>query len=114
MSIFYQNTRGLKTKTKSFYKNLLDSDHSVICITETWLHEHISSNELFDCRYFVIRNDRNFALSRKADGGGVLIALTKNDFKSFIQKPSWITPTVEMVGISSILIDNTKLHIICL
>jgi hypothetical protein len=88
MSIYYQNTCGLKTKTKTFYKNLLNSEHSIVSITKTWLQEHISSNELFDDGYFVVRNDRNLSLTRKADGGGVLVALREKNFRSYLQQPS--------------------------
>jgi exonuclease III len=114
MSIYYQNTRGLKTKTKKFLKNLLNSQFSVICLVETWLQDSVSSCELFDDRYFVFRNDRNLNLTLKSDGGGVLIALHKSMFKSFMAKPCWIVPTVEMVCISATTHENRKLNIVCL
>lgn len=114
MSIYYQNTRGLKTKTKSFYENLLNSDHSIVCLVETWLQDNISSSELFDDRFFVVRGDRNLRLTNKCDGGGVLIALSKSKFKSFTSVTSWITPTVEMACVTAISHKNVQLHIFCI
>lgn len=34
-SLFYQNVRGLRTKTNEFYNNLLLLDFHVIILTET-------------------------------------------------------------------------------
>jgi exonuclease III len=114
MSIYYQNSRGLKTKTKGFYNNLLNSEHSIICLTETWLQDSISSNELFDNRYTVIRADRNLKTTHKSDGGGVLIALLKSCFKNIYTNTSWLTPSVEMASVSVTLQNNELLHIFCL
>lgn len=59
LKIYYQNVRGLRTKTNAFYKNLLQVDYDVICLSETWLHENIFSAELFDSRYSVYRCDHS-------------------------------------------------------
>ncbi|CAF4761859.1 unnamed protein product [Pieris macdunnoughi] len=50
LNIFYQNVRGLRTKTSTFYRNVCVNNYDIICITETWLLEGISDSELFDNR----------------------------------------------------------------
>lgn len=114
MSFYYQNVRGLKTKTGQFYVNLLNSEHSLICCTETWLREDVNSSELFNDRYVVFRNDRNVKTSGKTDGGGVLIALDKSRFKSVASTPRWNIPTVEMVSVSTSISNSKKLNIFCI
>ena len=45
--MYYQNVRGLRTKTVQFYNDVIINDYEVIIITETWLSEGILSEELF-------------------------------------------------------------------
>lgn len=73
--VFYQNVRGLKTKSVDFMRSVISNDYDVIVLTETWLNEDISSSELFDDRYCVYRDDRDFAATSKRDGGGCIIAI---------------------------------------
>lgn len=78
LKLYYQNTRGLKTKTLEFYGQITSCDYDMVILTETWLNDSISSNELFDDRYVVYRRDRgDTSYSHKKDGGGVLIAINK-------------------------------------
>lgn len=77
LNIYYQNVRGLKSKITQFYLSLITADYDVICLTETWLNSDIHSHELFDDRYNVYRNDRNFDDDHRRDGGGSLIAVKK-------------------------------------
>ncbi|KAL0829565.1 hypothetical protein ABMA28_003076 [Loxostege sticticalis] len=75
--MYYQNVRGLRTKTHNFYCNLANSNYDIIILTETWLKDNISNSELFDGRYIVYRRDRSVSrFQRKSDGGGVLIAVS--------------------------------------
>lgn len=76
LNIFYQNVRGLRTKTLEFYRRLCCSDFDIIILTETWLCDGVLNTELFDQRYTVHRRDR--AHSLKKDGGGILIAIRKS------------------------------------
>lgn len=75
LNIYYQNSRGLRTKTKEFYENVVCKSYDIIVITESWLKNNIFDRELFDDRYIVYRRDRDSKTSKKADGGGVLIAV---------------------------------------
>lgn len=78
LSVYYQNVRGLRTKTYDFLDSLLKSDYDIIILSETWLHEHIFDGELFDNRYVVYRNDRDPLITGRNRGGGCLIAVKRN------------------------------------
>jgi hypothetical protein len=62
ISIYYQNVRGLCTKTHEFYLSSLSStsNFDIIALTETWLNDSVSDGELLDLdRFNVFRKDRN-------------------------------------------------------
>ena len=75
--VYYQNVRGLRTKTSEFYLSSISSCHfNAVALTETWLNQSIHNSELFDTsRYNIFRRDRNFALTGRKNGGGVLLAI---------------------------------------
>lgn len=79
LSIYYQNVRGLRTKTNDLFKNVVCGYFDIIVFTETWLNSGVHDNELFDDRYNVFRRDRESSgFHNKKDGGGVLIAVSKH------------------------------------
>ena len=79
LSIYYQNVRGLRTKTHDFFCNLSRTRYDLIILTETWLNCGILSTELFDDNYVVFRRDREESRTMtKKEGGGVLIAVSKS------------------------------------
>ena len=45
--VYYQNSRGLRTKTMDFFHNVISSDFDIIGITESWLNASIASAEPF-------------------------------------------------------------------
>ncbi|CAF4919102.1 unnamed protein product [Pieris macdunnoughi] len=75
---YYQNARGLRTKTNVFLANILLNNYDFIAITETWLLDSILSSELFDSRYIIWRRDRDYARTAQKLGGGVLLAVRKD------------------------------------
>jgi hypothetical protein len=78
LKIYFQNVRGLRTKTSDFLSNIVISDYDVIVLCETWLTCSINDSELFDNRYFVYRRDRESSTFHSGkSGGGVLIAVSK-------------------------------------
>lgn len=71
INMYYQNVRGLRTKTHTFANNILSNDYDVISLTETWLNENFYNKELFPNTYKCFRKDRNDGRR----GGGVLVAV---------------------------------------
>lgn len=74
LNIYYQNVRGLKTKTHNFYRNVCCTNYDIIALTETWLNCYVTDRELFHKNYTVYRRDR--VNSDKKDGGGILLAVS--------------------------------------
>lgn len=74
---YYQNVRGLRTKTHGFYSQVAMSDFDFICITESWLNSNFYDRELFDNRYSVYRCDRSADESGAERGGGVAVAVRR-------------------------------------
>lgn len=77
INVFYQNVRGLNSKSDVFYSNVVANEFDVILITESWLSPSVHSSELFDSRYKVIRKDRDPLISGKSRGGGVIMAFNQ-------------------------------------
>lgn len=77
VNIYYQNVRGLRTKTSTFFRNICLNSYDIVCLTETWLIEGINDSELFDDRYLVWRRDRDYVKTGQVMGGGVLIAVRR-------------------------------------
>ncbi|KAL1390289.1 hypothetical protein pipiens_003185 [Culex pipiens pipiens] len=73
LTVYYQNVRGLRTKTNETFLALCRCDYDVIVFTETWLTEAIKDAELTK-NYKLFRCDRNPESSSLLRGGGVLIA----------------------------------------
>lgn len=75
---YYQNVRGLRTKTTDFFNNIVCNNYDIIALSETWLNSGVFDSELFDCRYAVYRRDRETSgFHSGKNGGGVLIAVSK-------------------------------------
>lgn len=72
LSVYYQNVRGLRTKT-NIRTNISACQHDIIIFTEHWLNENFFSSEYFDDNYSVERYDRKS--SNKERGGGALVAI---------------------------------------
>lgn len=72
---YYQNVRGLRTKSHTFFSQVSLADFDFICLTETWLTSDFNNREYFDKRYTVFRFDRSLAESGVGRGGGVAVAV---------------------------------------
>lgn len=101
LNMYYQNTRGLRTKTHMFKRNLQLSSYDIISLTETWLLNGIDDSELFDDRYIVFRRDRNYIATNERYGGGVLLAIhrqisavVRSEWSSSAED-IWVTITVK-------------------
>lgn len=93
---FYQNTRGLRTKIILGLRNKITlANHDIIGLTETWLHDQIDSESIFNDSYVTYRADRtNRTYTTPNDrgndnylGDGALIAIKNNI--SAIRLKSW-------------------------
>lgn len=77
LNIFYQNVRGLRTKSLDLYNNILLHDYDIILITESWLQSDILDGEICDNRYEILRCDRNLDVTGKRTGGGVVCCVRR-------------------------------------
>ena len=111
-NVYYQNTRGLNTKTNEFYVNCCLCSHDIIILTETWLSNSINNAELFTDFYNITRADRKFEKTERTRGGGVLIALRKEISYTTVDCSilNDIIPLIDIV-ICNCIIENTHLYI---
>lgn len=100
INIYYQNVRGLRTKTSNLLRNVCINNYDIIVLTETWLVDSVSNSELFDSRYFVWRRDRDYGRTAQTRGGGVLMAV-KNDL-TVMERCEWRT-SAEDIWVSIVL-----------
>ena len=98
--IYYQNVRGLRTKTNTFFDNLLNSEYDIICLTETWLLPGIYDTELFDSRFNVYRQDRDYISRGDSRGGGVLIATRRDVLVSEVTSVPSVNSTADILALS--------------
>lgn len=117
LNCFYQNARGLRTKTKTFYNNHVTHDYDVIFLSETWLLPGVFDAELFDCRYNVYRTDRDYARRGMTMGGGSLIAIKRElrvDSHCSAVLPHF--PDADVTHVDILLSDGPgrkRLHLYC-
>lgn len=113
MSIYYQNVRGLNTKTLELYNNILTNDYDLLLFTETWIQSNILDTELCDRRYEVFRCDRDRHLTNKVTGGGVVLC-ARSELGVFVTN-QWSCPSVESVCVSvpaRVLNSSVDLHVV--
>lgn len=115
-NIYYQNVRGLRTKTLHFKRNIQLCKYDVIVLTETWLLDGIKTEELFSNVYTVWRRDRDYARCGQSRGGGVLIAVRRE--LAALARSEW-NSTAEDFWISIKFLGNRSkpaftLHLGCL
>lgn len=91
--MYYQNVRGLRTKTKYFNFSSTGCFFDIITLTETGLNSTVDDGELFDSNDFcVYRCDRSEDNSVHKRLGGVLVAV-----KTSIPSEKIIVPQTENV-----------------
>lgn len=114
LSIYYQNTRGLRTKTDLLYRASLCSDYHIVALTETWANSSINDSELLADKYVVYRKDRNFTTTGTSRGGGVLIAVHNASPSSVVNVDSMhniISPLIDVI-IVKLNINFSTLYVI--
>lgn len=98
LNIYFQNVRGLRTKTYACFQNIRANNYDVIVLVETWLCDSIFNNEICDDRYDVFRFDRDLIAVGKTTGGGVLIAV-RRELNATINDDKTCSPT-EMLWVT--------------
>lgn len=78
LKLYYQNTRGLRTKLAQFLFASRTYDFDIVALTETWLNADIADSQLFTNNFTVHRHDRNQNLTDHTRGGGCLVAINKD------------------------------------
>ncbi|XP_053686411.1 uncharacterized protein LOC128735952 [Sabethes cyaneus] len=86
--IYYQNTRGLRTKIDDIFLTTRDCNFDIIILTETGLDDCINSLQLFGDSFNVFRCDRSQLNSNKRRFGGVLIAVSNEHHSSIVETVS--------------------------
>ncbi|XP_062541343.1 uncharacterized protein LOC134209375 [Armigeres subalbatus] len=76
LSVYYQNVRGVRTKTTVLKLRLSSFDYDVVVLSETWLKSDICNSEL-SSDYSIFRCDRSEFTSGLSRGGGVLVAVKR-------------------------------------
>lgn len=75
--IYYQNFRGLRTKTNDLKIASIICDYDIIVGSESWLDDNINDSEFISDKFTVYRRDRYSSVMRPKKGGGVFIAVSK-------------------------------------
>lgn len=78
LNLYYQNTRGLRTKLDKLQAGIPTLNFDIYALTETWLTDAINDPELGFFDFNIFRSDRTKQTSHKSDGGGALIAVRKS------------------------------------
>lgn len=110
LKLYYQNVRGLRSKTMDFKLSTLTSEYDVLCLTETNLQDDIANAEFIDDKYQVFRKDRNLERFGLACGGGCLVAI-RNDI--IANREQDLETENEELWIS-VTLRNAKLYLCCL
>lgn len=109
--IYYQNVRGLRTKTNIFFQNLVTNNYKIIALTETFLNSQVSTSELFPDSYNVFRCDRNLEASGRMSGGGVLVAVSNEIQCNRLNNMDIVTDVMETVWVKLFNINGGSLYI---
>jgi hypothetical protein len=99
LEIFYQNVRGLRTKSTEIFNIVCSLDYEIICLTETWPNESFSTHAFFPGTYTVYHSDRDCL--DKLQGGGVLTAVSdtvlgikRRPNLEFVHESVWVEITL--------------------
>lgn len=109
---YYQNVRGLRTKTSDFLLSSTSCDHDVIALTETSLHPYIYDGELFNTKDFIVyRCDRSELNSDHERLGGTLIAVRSHIKSELVTVPG--IECIEMV-IVKLVFERMNVFVCCI
>lgn len=109
MSVYYQNVRGLRTKSRDVFNNSQTIPSDIFALTETNLTPSFYDNELFVSDYSVFRKD-GIIEGSDSSGRGVLIAV-HSKFDAML----YTLPNSELLELVCVKISLHKhcLYILC-
>ena len=110
ITLYYQNVRGLRTKTRNFFYSSHVETYDFYCLTETWLSDNFLNSELFPKQYHVFREDNQPDVSNKTRGGGVLIAI--HNKHSVISNASHFSTNLVNFLCVPVCVENRK-YLVC-
>lgn len=110
--MYYQNVRGLRTKTKDFKLSSTNCNYDVVALSETGLNSSFFDGELFAYQDFCLyRCDRSSLNSEHERFGGVLIAVRTDIPSERVVVP--LTENVELVLVK-MKFHNMNVYVCCL
>lgn len=109
LSIYYQNVRGLRTKTNDIFLTSQALPYDIFALTETNLTSDFNNNELFPSNFNVFRRDVS-SLDNNGFGRGILIALNNQFDGTLFNIPN--TDQCELICVK-INISSRCLYIMC-
>ncbi|XP_055621986.1 uncharacterized protein LOC129765598 [Toxorhynchites rutilus septentrionalis] len=99
------NIGGINRNVDDIRLAVSDQCYDIVVLTETWLDSRTLSHQMFGKDYEVFRCDRNADNSRKARGGGVLVAVNSRLEARAVDNQKWIC--LEQVWTAITLGDRT-------
>ncbi|XP_055645595.1 uncharacterized protein LOC129782425 [Toxorhynchites rutilus septentrionalis] len=88
--VYYQNVGDININVDDIRLAVSDQCYNIVVLTETWLDSRTLSHQMFGKDYEVFRCDRNADNSRKARGGGVLVAVNSRLEARAVDNQKWI------------------------
>lgn len=111
LNIYYQNVRGLRSKTNDVYLSVLANNYRIISLTETNLQPHVSSTELFPSNYIVYRKDRDLLNSGMLGGGGVLLAISNDLISQRLENLEIDLPGCDCIWVKIANVNNINIYL---
>lgn len=112
LCLYYQNVRGLRTKTNELFLSVCNCEYDVIALSETWLLPSIFNSEIFNDDFVVYRSDRSPLNSNFSMGGGVLIAVRSCFSSSRLTVPD--SDEIEIVAVKITDSNCKNIYVCCL
>ena len=110
LSLYYQNVRGLRTKSHDVFLATQRLPFDVFALTETNLTNEFNSNEYFTSDFNIYRRDGQYDPVVDLTGRGVLIAVHVNFDSSALTIPN--TDNAELIC-AKIKINRKHIFVLC-
>lgn len=113
ISVYYQNTRGLITKSAEIFNNTASCNFDIIALSETWLNDSVFNSEIIFNDYNIYRADRNLGATGAIRGGGVLLAVHQRNRSSIINiNRGTLLPQIDILAIKATFNYFTMLFLV--